>query len=394
MAALDPGTTVCVPAWNATAFLAETLAAIARQDVPGMRVLVSVDGADAATAAVCDPFLADARFARVVQPTRLGWVGNTNALIAAVQTEHVAIMPHDDLPADGWLAALHQVLAAHPAAIGAYADLEGFGTHEQVIVQPEITGGPLARRLKTLLRHYACVSYRGLFRLWPDRPRPLLPTGLPGDIAADTAWLMDLACQGELRRYPQVLVRKRYHRGNTHGGWSSLPAETGLSAGTAVLGHMHDRAMRGFPGGTVPARLLAAAALLRLLDCAAPLPLLRAVPLPQRAAAWLRADDGRLADLPNAHDVLAHPAARQLRVRLAQPACADRLAALTQDIRGSAWHAVLERLAGLAAEVGERVREEAVQPPDAADGPGGATASAPSTSSAVRIAAMAAGKPA
>ena len=346
-AALSPGTTVCIPAWNAAPFLAETLAAVARQDVPGLRVVVSVDGADAATAQACEPFLADTRFARVVQPTRFGWVGNTNALIAAAGTEYVAIMPHDDLPAEDWLATLHQVLADHPDAIGAYGDLEGFGTQQPGFVQPEIAGRPLARRLKTLLHHYACVPYRGLFRLSPDRPRPLLPTGLPGDVAADTAWLMELACQGALHRAPRVLVRKRYHRDNTHGAWNRLPPDARLAAGIAVLRRMRDRAASGLPDRA--ARLVGAAALLRVIDCASPWPLFRTAALPQRLVAWMDGEDGAL---PDAHDVLSAPGAAPLCARLAHPACAARLAELTAQMRGSAWDQALGALADLAASVG------------------------------------------
>ncbi|WP_137124238.1 glycosyltransferase family A protein [Roseomonas sp. HF4] len=356
---LLPGTTLCVPAWNATTFLAETLEAVARQQVPGLRVLVSIDGADAGTAAVCDAFLGDARFARIVQPRRLGWVGNTNALIEAVETEHVAIMPHDDLPADDWLVSLHAALAADPDAVGAYADLEAFGTSEFTFAQPEIVGPGLARRLETMLHQCACVAFRGLFRLRPGQPRPLLPAGLPGDIAADTAWLMELACRGALRRVPRILVRKRYHDRNTHGAWWSLPPETDFAAGIAVLDRMARRASHGLPGGRVPVRLVAAAALLRLLDCADPWPFLRAAPMARRVAAWL-GTDGLTGLLPDAGDVLACPEAVALRACLAEPACAPRLAEIADGLRGSPWHGALGVLARLATEVAAAVPDGAV----------------------------------
>ena len=354
---LHAGTTICIPAWNAAAFLPETLAAVAQQDVPGMRVLVSVDGADAATAAACAPFLADTRFAMRVQPARLGWVGNTNALIDAVETEHFAIMPHDDLPEEGWLAALHAALAQFPAAIGTYADLKGFGTNEIAIAQPEVAGRPLARRLRVLLQQYECVIYRGLFRLDPRQPRPLLPTGLPGDIAADSAWLMELGCRGEMRRVPRILVRKRYHAGNTHGAWSRLAPEDALAAGIALLGWMRDRAARDLPadGGTA-LRLLDAAALLRVLGCARPLPLFRRVTHAQRMAAWLGGGGGDRAALPCVQEVLQHPEAGPLRALFADPTCAARLAELAGALRGSGFAGVLDGIAALAADAGAALR--------------------------------------
>lgn len=349
-AALAPGTTVCIPTWNGAAFLPETLAAVLRQAVPGMRVLVSVDGADAATAACCEPFLQDPRVTRLVQERRLGWVGNTNALIAAAETARIAIMPHDDLPEPDWLAALHAALDACPGAVGAYADLEGFGSQTITFAQPAILGPPLARRLKTLLRHYACVPYRGLFRLAPNRPRPLLPTGLPGDIAADTAWLMELACQGDLRRVPRMLVRKRYHAGNTHGGWLNLPPEAALATCIAVLRWMQDRAGQGCPGAAVSRRLVAAAALLRLLGCAAPWPFATRLPPRRLLAAWL-GTDGLTGLLPSAQDVLGHPDAGPLRAALGEAACGERLADVRAMLAGSPWDGALRAVTALAADV-------------------------------------------
>lgn len=346
---MERGTTLCIPAWEAASFLPETLEACARQDVPDLRILVSVDGADAATAAACAPFLADPRFAVVVQPRRLGWVGNTNALIAAVRTEHFAIMPHDDLPAPGWLAALHEALAAHPDAVCAYADLEGFGTQEITFAQPGILGPPLTRRLDTLLNHYACVPYRGLFRLRDTAARPFLPAGLPGDVAADTAWLMELACLGELRRVPRILVRKRYRAGNTHGGWWDLPAEAGVAASVGVLGTMRRRAMRGLDGGPAGIHgLIEAAALLRLLGCAAPLPLARNAPVRALLEGHL-GTDGLTGLLPDAKVLRDHPQAQPLRAVLASPACRARLTALCGAFDGSVWGRCLRTLRALAA---------------------------------------------
>ena len=348
---MERGTTLCIPAWNATDFLAETLAACAAQDVPGLRILVSVDGADRATAAACEPFLADPRFACVVQDRRLGWVGNTNALIAAVATEHFAIMPHDDLPAPDWLAALHEVLDAHPRAVCAYADLEGFGTQEITFAQPEITGGPIARRLETLLQHYACVPYRGLFRLPDPARRPFLPTGLPGDIAADTAWLMELACQGELRRVPRVLVRKRYHPANTHGGWADLPPDQAVATTVGLIGSMRKRAMQGLSHASGEAGLIETAALLRLLGCGGTLLVARHAPAPALLYGHL-GTDGLIGLLAGARTIRDHPEAQPLRKVLAEAACRARLAALAATMPGSVWSRCLNELMSLAADAG------------------------------------------
>ena len=73
--------TVCVPVYNAAAFLAGTLDSITAQTFTDFKVLISLDRGDDDSEAICRRYLADRRFELIVQPRRLGWVGNVNALI-------------------------------------------------------------------------------------------------------------------------------------------------------------------------------------------------------------------------------------------------------------------------------------------------------------------------
>ena len=61
---------VGVPAYRGAAYVADTLRCLEQQTHRNLDVLISVDGADEETAAVCKPFLKDTRFKMVVQPTR------------------------------------------------------------------------------------------------------------------------------------------------------------------------------------------------------------------------------------------------------------------------------------------------------------------------------------
>ena len=78
--------TVCVPAYNAAGWIADTLDSIAGQTFADFRVVISLDRSEDESESVCRRYLADPRFELVVQPNRLGWVGNVNALIARVET--------------------------------------------------------------------------------------------------------------------------------------------------------------------------------------------------------------------------------------------------------------------------------------------------------------------
>ena len=219
------GVTVCVPVWNAEAFLAETLDRIAGQSHADIRVLLSLDPGADGSEAICRRHLADPRFRLVVQPERLGWVGNVNFLIAAVETEFFCITPHDDLLDRHYVRELLALLAGDPAASTAYSDMATFGDDHFHVVQPEVRGGRLRRLLDVLLNHNDAVAFRGLVRRRSPQDRPFLPTGLVGDFAADTVWLADLAARGELRRLPGGLYRKRLHGGSAHAAWERWPTE-------------------------------------------------------------------------------------------------------------------------------------------------------------------------
>lgn len=211
--------TVCVPVYNAALFVTETLQHIAAQEFADFRVVVSVDCSDDNSLELCRAFATDSRFEIIGQPTRLGWVGNVNALIAGVDTPMFCIVPHDDLIDPRYLTVLHDALMRDDRVGCAYSDLEMFGEMRGVIQQPSVRGNKQHRFLDVLLNHYSSVAFRGLVRRHDPNDRPLMPSGLPNDFAADTAWLISLASLGDLLRVPQLLYRKRYLASSVHAAW-------------------------------------------------------------------------------------------------------------------------------------------------------------------------------
>ena len=228
-----PVVVVGVPVWRSAAFVDETLRSVLAQDGVALRVIISVDGADEASAAACEPFLRDPRVKLMVQPSRLGWVGNCATVLGAAAAEtadYACLQPHDDIMDNTYLASLLAVAEATPKAAVVYSDIRGFGNLDMLIHQPSVVGSPVARMATLLTHHFNAVAFRGLTRVSALRAvKPI--SGNPfDDFAADTIWMARLASVGDLVCVPRSLYRKRYHGGNTHGAWEHWPRDRQIAA--------------------------------------------------------------------------------------------------------------------------------------------------------------------
>jgi glycosyltransferase involved in cell wall biosynthesis len=310
--------TVCVPVFNAAAFLAETLDSIAAQSFADIKVLMSLDRSDDDSESICRRYLDDRRFELIVQRERLGWVGNVNALIERVDTPYFCITPHDDLLAPQYLAEVYALAASDPAIACAYSDLQGFGTLRPYFAQPDIRGTLIERVIDFLLNHFAVVPFRGVIRRRNSDDRPYIPTGLRHDFAADTVWMLHIALRGELRRVPSMLYSKRYHEASVHAPWRNWPreelillwAEQAAACARIALEHVGDPRDR---------EVVLAAALMRVAGIgnsrvyATP-----AEPLEIAAATAVFCDAlGDASSLRDVQSVLAYPNARRLRDAIA-----------------------------------------------------------------------------
>lgn len=204
--------TVCVPVWNGADFVRETLESLCRQTLTDFRVLISIDRSDDDSVAVCEAYRSDPRFEIFVQPYRLGWVGNINALLSRVETPFACILPHDDVIASDYLERLVAHLESHPRALLAYSDIETFGLREERLADPELRGDPLNRIVTFLRSPWRAAAFRGVFRTRVLTRGHYLRPDARGH-AADTLWLLALAAEGELVRVPETLYRKRIHAG-------------------------------------------------------------------------------------------------------------------------------------------------------------------------------------
>jgi GT2 family glycosyltransferase len=265
-----PRVAVAVPVWRGADYVAETLESVLRQRGPGLTVIVSIDGGDETSEAACRPFLADPRVRMLVQPRRLGWVGNSSAALASAAAEPVdyaCLQPHDDVLDDDYLAALLGAAEANPDAAVVYSDIQAFGTLDQVIRQPTIAGSPFERQMGLLRDHFDAVAFRGLTRV--SALRSILPmTGNPCEnFAADTVWMARQALVGNLVRVPYALYRKRFHPNNTHTKWFAWPHERKM---TAWIRHCLDMLAEALKASRTQSerRMLHRAARTRLLQAA------------------------------------------------------------------------------------------------------------------------------
>jgi len=326
--------TVCVPVFNAEGFLAETLDSISAQSFGDFDVLISLDRSTDGSDAICRRYLRDARFKLIVQPDRLGWVGNVNALIERVDTPYFCITPHDDLLDPQYLGELYALASADPAIACAYSDIEGFGARTLRLEQPDIRGSTIERILDFLVNHFVVIPFRGIVRRRDVNDRPYIPTGLSHDFAADTVWMLHIALRGELRRVAAPLYSKRYHEASVHAAWRHRPREelirlwaeqAAVCAGIA-LDHVDDPRDR---------EIILAAALMRVAGVGNS----RTYATPKDpfeiAVAAATFCDAFRAELPlrNLLTILTYPNARILREALSSDAVRDAAPTLASRVR-------------------------------------------------------------
>lgn len=207
--------TVCIPAYRSEDFIAETVQSVLKQTLAEFRLIVTVDPAEECqdeTVKVLDRFLDDPRVEVRVNPRRLGWAENVNAMIVSVETEFYVILPHDDLWLPQYLERLFGLLSTHDDASVAYADLEFFGAVSRC--RKRSIALPLGEdRGLHLLRFYIqgahAMPWRGV-----TRTSSLAVTGgFPSDryrgFAVECEYALGLLEAGPVLHLPEILYRKR-----------------------------------------------------------------------------------------------------------------------------------------------------------------------------------------
>ncbi len=110
---------VAILSWNGRHHLETCLAALARQDDPGVpwEILVLDNGSTDGTASWLAAAYPKVRL--LASPVNLGFCGGNGRLVEAADGDAVAFLNNDTRPEPGWLAALVEALAAAPADVAA-----------------------------------------------------------------------------------------------------------------------------------------------------------------------------------------------------------------------------------------------------------------------------------
>lgn len=223
--AWQPGVTALMPCYNAADFLSRTLDSLAAQSWPNLEILIGDDCSTDDTLAIISAFAEGRDNVRVItREQNLGWLRNSNDLMAKAAGELMFFAFHDDLIAPTYVEKLVEALDQNPRAVLAYSDMEVFevdGTR-QVWIFDEIAGvrGRLARGYVMARRRRGWwVPNRGLFRGWAFKRIGGIKPNAQGEFSADWTWLLHMALLGEFVRVPELLCQKFYKTGSLSKAW-------------------------------------------------------------------------------------------------------------------------------------------------------------------------------
>jgi GT2 family glycosyltransferase len=206
----QPRVTVGIPVFRGERFVAEALASLRAQTWRDFKAIVSVDGGDERSAAICRTFEADPRFRVVLHPERLGFAGNFNWLIGRSDTEFFLYLSQDDRLDPAFLATHVAHADRCRDALVVYPDMRWFGEKQSLDHEPEFHGSPAARVIAQL-QHGHWRAFHGLIRAEGLRSAGPLIADSSDAIFEDVIWFTRMMRFGTARRVPQALYVKRLH---------------------------------------------------------------------------------------------------------------------------------------------------------------------------------------
>jgi hypothetical protein len=211
--------TIGVPVYRGQQELPVTLECLRTQTYPNLDVLISVDAGDQESARACEPFLRrDARFRMQVQPSRLGWAGNTDWTMRERRGEFYIFQQHDDQVSPTYIADLVETASRTPNAAICFAEMHTSGLRTMVSRGFQLSGTSIERAL-AYLETLDCVPFRGLIRgsALASTSGLLLSDFDPFDsCGTEIRFMAQLALWGEFRFVPGPIYYKRLHGANLH----------------------------------------------------------------------------------------------------------------------------------------------------------------------------------
>jgi glycosyltransferase involved in cell wall biosynthesis len=116
---MEPLTSICIPAYNAEQFIAETLDSALAQTYPHIEIVVSDDASTDRTVEIVSSY-GEQGVRLIKQARNVGRYGNCNAVILASSGRYVLKLDADDLVAPDHVAEQVRVLESHPEVVFAH----------------------------------------------------------------------------------------------------------------------------------------------------------------------------------------------------------------------------------------------------------------------------------
>ena len=205
-----------VPCYNSASFLGKTLESLRTQTWPNLEILIGDDCSTDNTPEIVTQFAHENRNVRVLKRTEnLGWLANSNDLMANAAGEYMFFAFHDDIVAPTYVEKLARKLLENQHAVMAYSDMQVFQVDGEMSEHSfPVLSGNLSRLQRGLIMvampENWWVPNRGLFRASAFHKTGGIRPNRQGEYSADWTWLLHLSLIGEFHRVPEILCWKYY----------------------------------------------------------------------------------------------------------------------------------------------------------------------------------------
>ena len=221
----NPRVTALVPTYNGAEFIMRTLDSLAAQTWSNLEILIGDDRSTDDTVEVVRRFAERHPGTRVLErDANLGWLRNSNDLMARADGELMFFAFHDDVVATTYVEKLVAALGANERAVLAFSDMvvHELDGSEHVHIFDELAGvtSPMQRAQVMVARPDTWwVPNRGLFRASAFAAVGGIHPNEQGEYSADWTWLLSLSILGEFVRVPEVLCTKYYMKDSLSKRW-------------------------------------------------------------------------------------------------------------------------------------------------------------------------------
>jgi len=220
-----PVVTAILPCYNAETFLSRTLDSLDAQTWPKLEILIGDDASTDGTLRIVEAFAKGRSDTRIiVQKQNLGWIGNSNDLMAKASGELMFFAFHDDVVLPTYTERLVGALQRNPRAVLAYCDLDVVGRDGTCRLvcfdRPPVGMRPLACGFSMVSKPCGwSIPVHGLFRTEAFHRIGGLKRHDEGEFTADWPWLLHMAILGEFVRVPEPLSKKFFQKTSISRNW-------------------------------------------------------------------------------------------------------------------------------------------------------------------------------